>query len=64
MLPQRSPVTRSWTVNVLTTYPVIFSGLTWRQRLHYATLPVYYLPGVVLPGNRQRLVNGAAPGQV
>ena len=28
-------------------YPRIFSRLTWRQRLHYALMPVHYLAGVV-----------------
>ncbi|THH41728.1 glycosyltransferase [Neolewinella litorea] len=28
-------------------YPRIFSKLTWRQRLHYALLPVHYLAGVI-----------------
>jgi cellulose synthase (UDP-forming) len=28
-------------------YPYVFSGLSWRQRLHYATLPLYYLLGIV-----------------
>ena len=32
---------------LLTTYPTVFRGLSGRQRLHYATLPLYYLLGVV-----------------
>ncbi len=27
-------------------YPRIFSSLTWRQRLHYALLPLHYLAGI------------------
>ena len=27
-------------------YPRIFSALTWRQRLHYALMPVHYLAGI------------------
>ncbi|WP_018618554.1 glycosyltransferase family 2 protein [Spirosoma luteum] len=32
---------------LFTTYPKVFNGLTGSQRLHYATLPLYYLLGVV-----------------
>ncbi|CCH57652.1 cellulose synthase (UDP-forming) (plasmid) [Fibrisoma limi BUZ 3] len=32
---------------LLTTFPNVFRGLSWRQRLHYGTLPFYYLLGVV-----------------
>jgi cellulose synthase (UDP-forming) len=32
---------------LFTTYPKVFGGLTGLQRLHYATLPLYYLLGVV-----------------
>ncbi|MVM34750.1 glycosyltransferase [Spirosoma sp. HMF4905] len=32
---------------LVTTYPRIFSQLTWRQRLHYLTMPLYYLLGIV-----------------
>lgn len=28
-------------------YPKLFKHFTWRQRLHYATLPLYFLSGVV-----------------
>ncbi len=27
-------------------YPKIFSSLTWRQRLHYAMMPLHYLAGI------------------
>ncbi|QKZ13409.1 glycosyltransferase family 2 protein [Spirosoma sp. KUDC1026] len=29
------------------TYPRLFSAFTWRQRLHYLTMPLHYLTGVV-----------------
>ncbi|GAB3947697.1 hypothetical protein GCM10028805_20430 [Spirosoma harenae] len=32
---------------LVTTYPKIVSKLSWRQRLHYLTMPMYYLLGVV-----------------
>ena len=32
---------------LVTTYPKVFSKLTGRQRLHYGTLPLYYLLGSV-----------------
>ncbi|UFH54450.1 glycosyltransferase [Spirosoma sp. KNUC1025] len=32
---------------LVTTYPRVFSQLTWRQRLHYLTVPLYYLNGIV-----------------
>ncbi len=32
---------------LFTTYPKVFGGLTGLQRLHYATLPLYYLLGIV-----------------
>ena len=32
---------------LVSVYPYVFSGLSWRQRLHYATLPLYYLLGLV-----------------
>ena len=32
---------------LVTTYPRVFKGLSRPQRLHYATLPLYYLLGVV-----------------
>ncbi len=32
---------------LVTTYPTVFSNLTGRQRLHYGTLPLYYLLGSV-----------------
>jgi cellulose synthase (UDP-forming) len=32
---------------LVTTLPRIFGGLSWRQKLHYTTLPLYYLLGVV-----------------
>jgi cellulose synthase (UDP-forming) len=28
-------------------YPTLFASLSWRQRLHYATLPLYFFSGVV-----------------
>ena len=31
---------------LFTTYPKLFSKFTWRQKLHYFTLPMYYLFGV------------------
>jgi cellulose synthase (UDP-forming) len=31
---------------LVTTYPRVFGGLTWRQRLHYLTMPLHYLLGV------------------
>jgi len=30
---------------LLVTYPRIFKHLTWRQRIHYGTLPAFYLAG-------------------
>jgi cellulose synthase (UDP-forming) len=32
---------------LVTTYPAVFRGLSGRQRLHYGTLPLYYLLGTV-----------------
>jgi cellulose synthase (UDP-forming) len=32
---------------LVTTLPRVFGGLSWRQKLHYATLPLYYLLGLV-----------------
>ncbi|GAB4045356.1 glycosyltransferase family 2 protein [Spirosoma litoris] len=32
---------------LVTTYPKVFSHLSWRQRLHYLTMPLYYLLGIV-----------------
>lgn len=32
---------------LVTTYPRVFSQLSWRQRLHYLTMPLYYLLGIV-----------------
>ncbi|GAB2552851.1 glycosyltransferase [Spirosoma aerophilum] len=32
---------------LFTTYPKLFSRLTWRQRIHYFTIPLYYLIGVI-----------------
>ncbi|MGF7219120.1 cellulose synthase (UDP-forming) [Spirosoma lacussanchae] len=32
---------------LVTTLPKVFGGLTWRQKLHYTTLPLYYLLGTV-----------------
>ncbi|RIV17440.1 glycosyltransferase [Fibrisoma montanum] len=32
---------------LVTTLPKVFSGLTWRQKIHYTTLPLYYLLGTV-----------------
>ncbi|WP_332367707.1 cellulose synthase catalytic subunit [Spirosoma telluris] len=32
---------------LVTTYPKVFGNLTWRQRLHYLTMPLYYLLGIV-----------------
>ncbi len=32
---------------LVTTLPRVFVGLNWRQRLHYFTLPLYYLIGIV-----------------
>lgn len=32
---------------LVTTYPRIVGQLSWRQRLHYLTMPLYYLLGVV-----------------
>jgi len=32
---------------LVTTLPRVFGGLTWRQKIHYATLPLYYLLGIV-----------------
>ncbi|QMW05860.1 glycosyltransferase [Spirosoma foliorum] len=32
---------------LVTTYPKVFSQLSWRQRLHYLTMPLYYLLGIV-----------------
>lgn len=29
------------------TYPALFRGFTWRQRLHYLAMPLYYLLGIV-----------------
>lgn len=31
----------------VTTYPKLFSRFTWRQRLHYGTIPFHYFSGVV-----------------
>ena len=32
---------------LLTTYPRLFSKFTWRQKVHYASLPFHYLSGFV-----------------
>lgn len=32
---------------LVTTYPAVFSGLSFRQKLHYGTLPLYYLLGSI-----------------
>lgn len=32
---------------LVTTYPRVFGGLTLRQKIHYATLPLYYLLGLI-----------------
>ncbi|GAB2575374.1 glycosyltransferase family 2 protein [Spirosoma areae] len=32
---------------LVTTLPKVFGKLTWRQRLHYASLPLYYLIGII-----------------
>lgn len=32
---------------LVTTLPSVFGGLTWRQKIHYTTLPLYYLLGIV-----------------
>ncbi|MBC3794785.1 cellulose synthase (UDP-forming) [Spirosoma sp. LMG 31447] len=32
---------------LVTVFPMVFSGLSWRQRLHYGSLPLYYLLGSV-----------------
>ncbi|GAB3796380.1 hypothetical protein GCM10028819_13890 [Spirosoma humi] len=32
---------------LVTTLPRVFKHLTWRQKLHYTTLPLYYLLGMV-----------------
>ncbi|QDK79697.1 glycosyltransferase [Spirosoma sp. KCTC 42546] len=32
---------------LVTTYPSVFGQLSWRQRLHYLTMPLYYLLGIV-----------------
>ncbi|NID08687.1 glycosyltransferase [Fibrella aestuarina] len=32
---------------LVTTYPALFRHFTWRQRVHYGTLPLYYLLGLV-----------------
>ncbi|MBO0938277.1 glycosyltransferase [Fibrella sp. HMF5335] len=32
---------------LVTTYPRVFGGLSFRQKLHYGTLPLYYLLGTV-----------------
>lgn len=33
---------------LVTTYPKLFRHFTWRQRLHYGTIPFHYFSGVVL----------------
>ncbi len=32
---------------LVTSYPKLFSGFSWRQKLHYATIPLYYLSGII-----------------
>ena len=32
---------------LVTTYPRVFRQLTWRQRVHYLTMPLYYFLGIV-----------------
>lgn len=32
---------------LVTTYPRLFRQFTWRQRLHYGTIPLHYLSGLV-----------------
>lgn len=32
---------------LFTTYPKLFTKFTWRQRLHYGTLPFHYFSGVI-----------------
>ncbi|QRR00172.1 glycosyltransferase family 2 protein [Dyadobacter sandarakinus] len=32
---------------LVTAYPKLFSRFTWRQKLHYALLPMHYLSGVI-----------------
>lgn len=31
----------------VTSYPKLFSKLTWKQRLHYGLIPLYYLAGIL-----------------
>ncbi|CAG5010124.1 hypothetical protein DYBT9275_04649 [Dyadobacter sp. CECT 9275] len=31
----------------VTTYPKLFSQFTWRQKLHYALLPMHYMSGII-----------------
>lgn len=33
---------------LVTSYPVLFRHFTWRQRLHYGTIPFHYFTGVIL----------------
>lgn len=33
---------------LVTTYPALFRHFTWRQRLHYGTIPFHYFSGVIL----------------
>ncbi|HWV66845.1 glycosyl hydrolase [Chitinophaga sp.] len=32
---------------LVTSYPALFRSFTWRQRLHYGTIPLHYLSGIV-----------------
>jgi cellulose synthase (UDP-forming) len=32
---------------LFTAYPKLFSQFTWRQKLHYATIPMHYVSGIV-----------------
>lgn len=32
---------------LVTSYPKLFPSFTWRQRLHYGTIPLHYLSGIV-----------------
>jgi cellulose synthase/poly-beta-1,6-N-acetylglucosamine synthase-like glycosyltransferase/beta-mannanase len=32
---------------LITTYPALFRHFTWRQRLHYGTIPFHYFSGVI-----------------
>jgi len=32
---------------LVTSYPKLFNGFTWQQKIHYALTPLYYLSGIV-----------------